>query len=115
VDFEVTEEQPLYLVLGAVGESGTINRLSIDFNGYETYVINAELKPNWGITYRGDDTVLVYDEVGRLESKIPFKKDKLTLSQGPGNIRISAEFSAQSDMKLEGYVRLKGKTELFNP
>lgn len=111
VDFIVDEKQPLYLVIGAVGELGTISRLTIDFNGHETYVIEVELRPNWALTYRGNDELLVYDEVGRLNKKIPFEKEELILEEGPNNIRVSAGFSPGSDIKLQGYVRLKGKTE----
>jgi len=111
VDFEVNEEQPFYIVIGAVGESGKINRVNIDFNGYETYTLDVELEPNWAITYRGSNTILVYDEVGRLKMKVPFEKEELILKKGSNNIRVSADFDSGSDIKLQGYVRLKGKTE----
>ncbi|MBS0011460.1 MAG: hypothetical protein KFF49_08615 [Bacteroidales bacterium] len=114
IDFEVDEEQAFYIVIGAVGESGEISRVTIDFNGYDTYTFELDLEPNWAITYRGDDTVLVYDELGRLNRKIPFVEEKLILREGPNNIRVSADFSSGADIKLQGYVRLKGRKELLN-
>jgi len=111
VDFQVKEEQPFYFVIGAVGVSGAISKINIDFNGYETYIIDAELEPNWSITYQGDNKILVYDEVGRLETKLDFDKKSIMLNKGANNIRVSADFSYGSDIKLNGYIRLKGKTE----
>ena len=108
VDFDVKEDQAFYIVIGAVGESGSINKVVIDFNGYQAYKFDVELKPNWSLTYRGDNYLLVYDEVGRLNKKISFEQEKLRLKTGKGNIRVSAEFSPGSDIKLQGYVRLKG-------
>jgi len=111
IDIEVWEEQPLYFVIGAVGESGSISEINIDYNGYTTYTINIELKPNWSITYRGDDKILVYDEVGRLKTKLDFEEDSVVINKGVNNIRVSADFNSGSGIKLSGYIRLKGKTE----
>jgi len=114
IDFDVNEEQAFYIVIGAVGESGSISRIKIDFNGYETYIFEVVLEPNWAITYRGDDAILVYDEVGRLKSKIPFERKELILKKGSNNIRVSADFGTDSDIRLQGYIRMKGKTEGLN-
>ncbi len=111
VDFETGEEQPLYFVIGAVGESGSITKISIDYNGYVTYNIDVELKPDWSIIYRGDDKLLIYDEVGRLETKIDFEEENIILNKGVSSITVSADFSAGSNIKLRGYVRLKDETE----
>jgi hypothetical protein len=114
LDFEAGEEQPLYLVIGAVGDSGSISKINIDFNGYTSHTINVELKPNWSLTYRGDNKILVYDEVGRLNAELDFDEKSLTLRRGMNNIRISAEFSRSSDIELQGYIRLEGDTERIN-
>ncbi|HDZ42257.1 MAG TPA: hypothetical protein ENH59_11355 [Bacteroidetes bacterium] len=111
MDFEAGEEQPFYLVVGAVGDSGTISNIILDFNGYTTHAVNVELKPNWSITYRGDDKILVYDDVGRLKTRVDFDEDSIMLKKGHNNIRLSADFKAGSDIKLQGYIRLKGKSE----
>mgnify|MGYP006292877963 CR=1 FL=1 len=111
LDFEAGEEQPFYIVIGAVGDSGSINNINIDFNGYTTHTVNVELKPNWSLTYRGDDKILVYDEVGRLKTTLDFDGESLLLRKGKNNIRISADFSSGSDIELQGYIRLKGKSE----
>lgn len=115
VDFDVSERQPFYLVIGGVGENGSIKKIHIDLNGYQDYTIDVDLKANWAITYRGDDKILVYDEVGRLNKKIPFDDEELILRKGPNNIRVSADFSTGSDIRLQGYIRLKGKIELLKP
>ncbi len=111
VDFQVMEEQPFYFVIGAVGASGTISNINIDFNGYETYIIDVELEPNWSITYRGDNNILVYDEVGRLKTKLDFEEEGLILKEGAYSIRVSADFSSGSDIRLQGYIRLKSRSE----
>ncbi|MBN1388586.1 MAG: hypothetical protein JW965_09085 [Bacteroidales bacterium] len=110
VDFEVSEEKKFYFVIGATGESGSITNINIDYNGYATYTIPAELKPNWSITYRGDDKILVYDEAGRLKTNLDFEEESIVLGEGANNIRVSADFSRDADIKLQGYIRLKGKT-----
>lgn len=111
VEFESKTEQELYFVIGAVGESGSINQISIDFNGFETLDLEVKMKPNWALTYRGGAEVLVYDEKGRFKDKLELDLDELQLSTGENNLRISAEFSDGADIKLEGYVRLMDKVE----
>ncbi|MDT8402652.1 MAG: hypothetical protein RQ743_13235 [Bacteroidales bacterium] len=111
INFESGEDQPLYLVVGAVGESGSLSEIRIDYNGYTTYNIDVELKPNWSTIYRGDNKILVYDEVGRLKTKTDLEGDILKVNKGTNNIRISAGFSTGSDIKLSGYIRLKGKSD----
>jgi len=111
LDFEAREEQPLYLVIGAVGDSGSISNINIDFNGYTSHTLNVELKPNWSLTYRGANKILVYDEVGRLNAKLDFDEKSLVLRRGMNNIRISADFSKGPDIELQGYIRLEGDTE----
>lgn len=111
VAFESKTGQDLYFVLGAVGESGTINQISIVFNGFETLNIDVTIKPNWAVIYRGGTEILVYDEKGRFKDKLELDVDQLKLSTGENNLRISAEFSDGADIKLEGYVRLKDKVD----
>ena len=111
VDFESKTEQDLYIVLGAVGESGSIDQVSIIFNGYETLNLDVKMEPNWAVTYRGGNEILVYDEKGRLKDKMELEVEQLKLNIGDNNLRISAEFSDGADIKLEGYVRLKDKIE----
>ena len=111
VEFESKTEQNLYFVVGAVGESGSINQIAIIFNGSETLNLDVEMKPNWAVTYRGGSEMLVYDEKGRFKDKLELDVDQLKLSTGDNNLRISAEFSSGADIKLEGYVRLKDKVE----
>jgi hypothetical protein len=112
VDFEGSDKEKLYLVLGAVGESGSINQITFIYNGFETVTIDVELKPNYAVTYRGDDNILVYDEKGRLKTKIDLDIDEILLEDGENNLRIGAEFSDDADLKLEGYVRLREKAEM---
>lgn len=112
VDFEGSDKEKLYLVLGAVGESGSINQITFIYNGFETVTLDVELKPNYAVTYRGDDKILVYDEKGRLKTKIDLDIDEIVLEDGDNNLRISAEFSDDADLKLEGYARLREKAEM---
>lgn len=111
LDIESIEAQKLYMVIGAVGESGSINKVNILFDGYEEIDLEVELKPNYAITYRGDKKALVYDEKGRLKTVIDLEIEGIELEKGDANIRVSAEFSEGADLKLEGYVRLKDKVE----
>jgi hypothetical protein len=111
VDVDAKEEQPFYFVIGAVGEEGAIEEITIEFNSIETITIDKKLKPNWQVTYRGGNELLVYDDKGRFKTKIELDVDNLKLSEGSNTLRISAEFSDDADVVLNGYVRVKGKTE----
>jgi len=113
IDFDIKEKQDLYLVMGVVGESGSINKIKFEINGFEEHIIETELKPNWAITYRGDNKILVYDEVGRLKTKLDIDTKGITLSPGENSIRVSAEFEGGGDVKLGGYVRIKDKKEMI--
>ena len=113
VDFEGNNGESLYLVLGAVGDSGSINQITFIYNGYETNTIDVELKSNYAITYRGDNQVIIYDEKGRLKTKVELNVDEIKLEKGSNNLRISADFSDDADLKLAGYVRLKDKLEVI--
>ena len=53
----------------------------------------------------------VYDEKGRLKTKIDLDVEGIELEQGDNNLRVSAGFSSDADIKLEGYVRLKNKVD----
>jgi len=114
VEFECDTSQNLYLVIGAVGESGSITQINIVYNGYESFMIDAELKPNYAITYRGDNKVMVYDEKGRIQHILELEIDHIELTEGLNNLRISAEFSESADLRLEGYVRLNDKVDYID-
>ncbi|MCK5369335.1 MAG: hypothetical protein KAQ62_12310, partial [Cyclobacteriaceae bacterium] len=114
VDFKSAESQNLYLVIGAVGENGSINKVTIVYNGYETITLDVELKPNYAITYRGDNKMIIYDEKGRVKKIEELEIDGIGMDKGSNNLRISAEFSDGADLKLEGYVRLNDKVETIN-
>ena len=114
VDFKSAESQNLYLVIGAVGESGSINQVTIVYNGYETIILDVELKPNYAITYRGDNKMIIYDEKGRVKKIEELEIDGIGMDKGLNNLRISAQFSDGADLKLEGYVRLKDKVQTIN-
>ena len=111
IELVVKDTQNLYLVIGAVGESGSIDKIMIVYNGYETISLDVELKPNYSITYRGDNKIMVYDEKGRMKAIEELDLEGIEMIQGANNLRISAEFSDIADLKLEGYVRLKDRVD----
>jgi len=113
IEFEVEDLQNPYLVIGAVGESGSIDQVTIIYNGYETVSLDVELMPNYSITYRGDNKIMVYDEKGRMKNIVELDIEEIEMAQGSNNLRISAEFSDNADIKLEGYVRIKDRIELI--
>ena len=113
VEFKVEDPQNLYLVIGAVGEIGSIDQITIVYNGYETISLDVELKPNYSITYRGDNKIMIYDEKGRMKNIIELETERIEMTQGANNLRISAEFSDISDLKLAGYVRIKDRVDLI--
>ncbi|NPA36909.1 MAG: hypothetical protein GXO47_08685 [Chlorobi bacterium] len=113
VDFDSKGGEPLYFVIGAVGEEGTIDEITIEFNSVGTIIVDKVLKPNWQITYRGGNEVLVYDDKGRFKTKVKLDIDGLILSEGTNTLRISAQFSDGADVVLSGYVRTKGKSEII--
>lgn len=111
VEFDCKDPQDLYLVIGAVGEQGSIDQVTILYDGFETISVEVALQPNYAITYRGDNKMLIYDEKGRLKSIEELDISTIALSEGAHNLRISADFSEEADLKLEGYVRIKDKVE----
>jgi hypothetical protein len=111
VEFSPDRDQELYFVIGAVGEKGSISNIRVEINGFETITIENELKPNWAVTYRGDDVLLVYDEVGRFNEELSINSSGISLEKGPNSIRVSCDFADGSDIRLEGYVRLKDRVE----
>ena len=111
VEFSSDGPQELYFVIGAVGDKGSISNIVVEINGFETITLERELKPNWALTYRGDGVLLVYDEVGRFKEEININSSGINLEKGLNSIRVSCDFADDSDIRLEGYVRLKGKTE----
>jgi hypothetical protein len=111
VEIEIDDPQDLYFVIGAVGESGSINQVKVIYNGFETISVDLELNPNYSIIYRGEDKILVYDEKGRMKKMVKLDIEGIEMTRGSNNLRISAEFSDNADMKLEGYVRLKDKVD----
>ena len=113
VEFEVEDPQNLYLVIGAVGEIGSIDQITIVYNGYETLSLDVELKPNYSITYRGDNKIMVYDEKGRMKAIEELDLEGIEMTQGANNLRISAEFSDIADLKLAGYLRIKDRVDLI--
>ena len=90
VEFEVEEPQNLYLVIGAVGETGSVNQVTIVYNGYETLSLDVELMPNYSITYRGDNNIMIYDEKGRMKNIIELEIERIEMDQGNNNLHISA-------------------------
>ena len=113
VEIEIEDPQFLYFVIGAVGESGSIEQVTVTYNGFETISIDHKLNPNYSITYRGDNKILVYDEKGRMKKTIELDIGDINMASGTNELRISAEFSDNADMKLEGYVRLKDKIDII--
>ncbi len=113
VDIDSKDEETLYFVIGATGEEGAIEKITIEFNSVVTIEIEKELKPNWAITYRGGSNIFVYDDKGRFKTKIKIDTGNLKLSEGGNTLRISAQFSDDADVKLNGYVRVKGKTDVI--
>ena len=114
LDFTAEGDQDLYFVIGAVGEGGAISGIKVEVNGFETIIIDTEIKPNWAITYRGDNVLLVYDEVGRFKEKLDTGITGLKLENGSNSIRVSCNFADGSDIRLEGYVRLADRVETIN-
>jgi len=111
VDVNSDKKQKLYFVIGAVGDEGSIEEVNIEFNSVDNITIEQELKSNWSVIYRGDNKLLVYDNRGRLKKSIELDVDNLTLGEGLNTLRISASFSDDADIILEGYVRVKDKVE----
>lgn len=112
VEFDCKQEQELYLVVGAVGESGSINQVHVEMNGLELFTIETELKPNYAITYRGDNRILIYDQKGRLKKAEEIDLEGVKLPEGANMLRFSADFSEDAELKLEGYIRLKDNIQM---
>lgn len=109
--FDSPQASPVYLVIGAVGESGMVANIEILFNGFETLNFEANLKPNWYLTYRGGDSYMIYDDKGRFKTKRSLGVEKMELTKGSNSIRVSAEFDEGEDIKISGYIRSKDRTE----
>ena len=56
---------------------------------------------------------MVYDEKGRMKNIVELDLEGIEMMRGSNNLRISADFSDNADLKLEGYVRIKDRVDLI--
>jgi len=100
-------EQDMHIRLGASGETGTIDNIVLELDGFQTLELPVSLKAGYSCLYQGEGTILIYDERGSLKRKVESDWGQVNLGPGPHVLRVTCSFSSDSDLELAGIIRLK--------
>lgn len=103
-------DQPLYIQLGADGEQGEISNIVLELDGFKTMHLGIDLKAGYSCLYKGGESILVYNAKGQFVKKVMTDFGKVNFDQGKHTIRVSCDYS-NSELKLKGEVRLKGRID----
>jgi len=106
-----SDKQDLYFRLLASGEEGEMEELALELNGSRSIEIPFVLKAGYSCIFDGMGNLLLYDARGSLKKKVEIDLGQIPLSKGSHTLRVSCTFSSDSDLELQGLVKLLGKTE----
>jgi hypothetical protein len=113
-DFMVSSgEQDLYFQLKASGENGEISDILLDLDGARTITIPVSLEAGYSCILDGKGNLFLYDDRGSLKKKTGVDRETGKLTKGTHSLRVSCAFSSDSDLVLQGMVKLKDRLELL--
>jgi hypothetical protein len=113
-DFDVSsEDQPLNFRLSAFGEEGEITEILLELDGSRSISLPVSLKAGFSCTYRSEGKVLLYDERGSLKKSYEVDPGPEELDHGNHTLRVSCNFNGDTDLKLQGLLKLKDKVEIL--
>ena len=106
-----SDEQDLYFRLLASGEEGELEAFVLELDGSHSFEIPFTLKAGYSCIFDGRGMLLLYDEKGSLKKKAEVGWNGTRLDKGSHALRVSCTFSSDSDLELQGVVKLKDKVE----
>lgn len=106
-----SDEQVLYFRLLASGEAGEVEELVLELDGSRSIKIPFVLEAGYSCIFDGSGKLLLYDERGSLKKNVELDLEKTSLPKGSHTLQLSCSFSSDSDLELQGLVKLLGKTE----
>ncbi len=106
-----TGEQDLNFRLQAKGEQGEIEDIVLELDGAQSMSIPVSLKAGYSCIFDGKGNLLLYDERGSLKKKLEVDWQQVRLAAGSHSLNISCSFSSDSELELQGRVKLKDRLE----
>ena len=106
-----SDEQDLYFRLLASGEEGELEAFVLELDGSHSFEIPFTLKAGYSCIFDGRGMLLLYDEKGSLKKKAEVEWKGTRLEKGSHALQVSCTFSSDSNLELQGVVKLKDKVE----
>jgi len=110
-----SQEQELYFQLRAKGEEGEIREILLELDGARSMALPVPLEAGYSCIYDGSGNLLLYDTRGSLKEKYQVEWNQAKLKTGKHTLRVSCNFSPDSDLLLQGTVKLKDRIESLKP
>jgi hypothetical protein len=111
-EFQISsEEQQLNFQLKASGEEGEIEDICLELDGSQSIEIPVSLKAGHSCIFDGKGNLLLYDDRGSLKKKFEVEWKQLLLDKGKHTLSVSCSFSTDSNLVLQGVVKLKDRLE----
>jgi len=108
-----SEEQDLYFRLFATGEEGELENIVLELDGSQTLAVPISLKAGYSCISDGKGNLLLYGPRGSLKKKVEVDWEQHRLDKGSHTLRVSCSYNGDSDLELQGVVKLKDKVELI--
>jgi hypothetical protein len=89
-------EQVVQFVLSN-GKEGTINNITLEFDGSKKVLLPLDIPPNHHIKYSGGSYIKLYDSRWNLVDEARVVQYQLMLSQGDHEIHLEADFENASE------------------
>ena len=113
-EFQISsEEQQLNFQLKASGEEGEIEEIHLELDGSQSIDIPVSLKAGYSCIFDGKGTLFFYDDRGSLKKKFEVEWKQLLPDKGKHTLSVSCSFSPDSDLVLQGIVKLKDRVEVL--
>ena len=109
-----SQAQDLDFRLLASGEEGEIEDILLELNESHSLEIPFTMTAGYSCIYDGRGNLLLYDERGSLKKKEEVDWKGTSLDKRSHTLRISCTFSSDSDLELQGVVKLKDRLEAIS-
>ena len=114
-EFTSAKGEELYFRLGTSGEEGSIEEIILELDGTQTLEIPGSLKAGYSCIFDGKGNLLIYDARGTLKKKMEVEWGQIKLDHGSHSLRVTCHFSSDSDIVIQGVIKMKGKLEIIHP
>ncbi len=112
-EFISTEKQDLDFRLQASGKEGAIEEILLELDGAQSMAVPVSLEAGYSCIFDGAGNLLLYDARGSLKKNLEVDWNQVRLDPGKHTLRVSCNFSSDSDLKLQGQVKLKDRVEVI--